>query len=236
MSAILMNGVVNKFMKIRVLLIDEDAEWREHTKGYMEQTDDMWLVGAVATLQAAMAVFSHLDVDVVLWSAPCQGKEEQFDWIQEILEQKADVKVIVLSDSREGKSVWNSLLYGATNYVVKDSGHEEILEVIREAARERASIHFSAAAALRSEFSRLLKERTQKMLTPQEKKLLAYVYLGKNTSEIQELLRIEEHSISNYITSINRKLRTRNRKEAAHKAMRKQLLDDCLKALQNSCM
>ncbi len=223
-------------MKIRVLLIDEDAEWREQTKGYLEQTEDIWLVGAVATMQAAMAVVTYLDVDVLLWSPPCQGKEEHFDWIQEVQEQKAGVKVIVLSDSQEGKLVWNSLLYGAMNYVVKSSGHDEILTVIREALSEQASIHYSAAAALRSEFSRLLKERTQKLLTAQEKKLLAYVYLGKNTAEIQELLRIEEHSISNYITSINRKLRTKNRKEAAHKAMQKRLLDDCLATLQNSCV
>ncbi|RNB57353.1 DNA-binding response regulator [Brevibacillus gelatini] len=213
-------------MSIRVMLIEDDPDWIEGIKWIFQKTSDLILVAAIPSLETGLELVKHLEVDVILLDVMFQQERDGVQAINELLDIKKDVKIIMLSSLEDEKVIWDAYLYGAVNYIVKSTDYNTIPQAIREAYANEAGIHASSAKAIRKAFHRLKEEHFRKLLTPQERRILTYVYLGKTTSEIRTILNIEEKTIDNHITSINRKMQVKNRKEAAQIAKKKGLLLD----------
>ncbi len=211
-------------MKIRILLIEDDPDWIEGIKWILQKTEDMILVAAIPSLETGLELVKHLDVDIILLDIMFNQERDGLQAINQLLDIKKDVKIIMLSSLEDEKVVWDAYLYGAVNYIVKSTDYNTIPQAIREAYANESGIHASSAKAIRKAFHRLKEEHFRKLLTPQERRILTYVYLGKTTPEIRAILNIEEKTIDNHITSINRKLQVKNRKEAAQLAKNKGLL------------
>ncbi|UJF34220.1 response regulator transcription factor [Paenibacillus hexagrammi] len=211
---------------IRVLLVEDDPDWIEGIKWVIEKTEDIILLGSVSTKADAMHLMRHVEVDVVLLDIMLHNKADGLDAIQDMLEMKPGIHVIMLSSMDDEQMVWESFVMGACNYIMKSSQYKDIPVAIREAHNNQAGIHASAAVIVRNQFQRIRKEKISRLLTNQERKILSYVYLGKKTAEIKDLLTIEEHTVENYITSINKKFKTNRRKDAALAAKKLGLLDE----------
>ncbi|MCD1257709.1 response regulator transcription factor [Paenibacillus athensensis] len=212
--------------QIRVLLVEDDEDWIEGIRWMIEKADDLVFLGAARDRTAALQLIQLLDVDVVLLDIMLDQRPDGISLISDMLELRPDAKLIMLSSMEDGAWVSEAFLWGAHNYIVKSSDYHDIPQAIRQAYRDDAGIHPSSARIVRSEFMRIHRERMNKLLTAQEKRLLGLVAEGRSTAQILELLQIEEHSLANHITNINKKLGTKNRKEAAQFAQRKGLLDE----------
>jgi DNA-binding NarL/FixJ family response regulator len=61
-------------------------------------------------------------------------------------------------------------------------------------------------------------------ITSQEKKILSLLIAGKSTKEAAEELHISMSTLRNHISHINQKLHTKNRTEAAMKALKRGII------------
>ncbi|ANA79509.1 DNA-binding response regulator [Paenibacillus glucanolyticus] len=212
-------------MKIRTLLIEDDPEWIDGIKLTIEQSRDIVLIGVLSGNEIELQMIKCLEVEVIVINMNADNDMEVLKAIDSIIDINENIKIIVLSSVEEDRIIWDAYLHGAVNYVVKSAVcSRAITKLIREAHANTLGIHHTSAQAIRREFQRQRKELWSKLLTPQERKILCYVYQGKTTSEIHRILNIEEKTIDNHVTSINRKLQVKNRREAAQVANKKGLL------------
>ncbi|MEW9698041.1 response regulator [Paenibacillus sp. SI8] len=223
-----MSDITNK---IKVFLIEDDPDWIKGIRWLIDEAEDIVIIGTVNHKCDALPVLKHLEVDIVLLDVVLRNKSCGISLIQNIHEVQPNAKIIMIGAMNDGKVVWDCFLQGAINYIVKSSESKEILKAIREAYLNKSSIHPSSAAVIRSEFCSMRRNMFSKMLTNQEKRILALVFQGKKTTDIQEYLGIEIHTIENYIVGINKKLQTKNRKEAARAAKKLGVLEEFLQVL-----
>jgi LuxR family transcriptional regulator, quorum-sensing system regulator BjaR1 len=66
----------------------------------------------------------------------------------------------------------------------------------------------------------LAKTSVDKSLSPREKECLQWTAVGKTSSEISLILKISEHTINHYLSSVCQKLDASNRAHMVSKAMR----------------
>ncbi|CAM4193527.1 response regulator transcription factor [Paenibacillus tarimensis] len=211
-------------MTIRVLLIEDDPDWVEGIKWIIGKTTDILLVAAIPSPEVALQMIPHLEVDVILLDIMFNHTIDGLHAINELLEGNRERKIVMLSSLDDEKVIWDAYLFGAINYIVKSTDYQTIPQAIRDAHNGCAAIHASSAEAIRSQFKQLRQEQARKLLTPQERRILSYVHLGKTTAEICRILCVEEKTIDNHITNINRKLQVKNRRQAAQIALKKGLL------------
>ncbi len=210
--------------KIRILLVESDPMWAEGISKLIGQSDNLLLIGSLDRKQDVLHLIKCLNVDVVLLDMMLESNIEGLSAIQDILEIKPEAKIILMSCREEGKFIWEAFSLGVVNYIVKSSGYHDILTAIHDAYYDKAAIHPSSATVIRKEFRKIRQEKLGSLLTNQERNILRFVDQGKSTSEIRQLLCIEVHTVENYISSINKKLQTKNRKDAVKCAKRLGLL------------
>lgn len=210
--------------KIKVFLVEDDPVWLDCLSAYIEQERDMQLVGMTGSREEAIHLYASLEVDVVLMDVVLtENNLDGLDAAAELLAIKP-TKVIMLTSLDEHEVIMEAFTVGAVNYITKVH-FKEIPDAIRDAYRNRASIHADVAQILRSEFSRLKREELQKLLTPAEKEILQLIGENHTKNQITDLLHIAQNTIKKHVSRIVKKLGVRTGKEAARKARRRGLFD-----------
>jgi len=110
---------------IRVVIADPDPDVRRILKLLLAAEKDMQIVGQAASEQDAVAAAEQLHPDVVLIDASLTAR----DCIKALKSMKEPTRVVVLGLYRE--AALGALTAGASDYVLKDAGHNRLLEAIR---------------------------------------------------------------------------------------------------------
>jgi CheY-like chemotaxis protein len=113
---------------IRVLIADPDPDLRRILAVLLDEEKDVRVVGEAADERDAVAAAERLHPDVVLIDASLTGR----DCIVALKSMKQPAQVVVAGSYREG--AMHALTAGAFDYVLKDAGHNRLLEAIRRAA------------------------------------------------------------------------------------------------------
>jgi DNA-binding NarL/FixJ family response regulator len=187
--------------KIKVLLVDDDAIWREGLRSYLDYDHEIQVVGEANSRASAIAYLEHHEVpDVVLMDINLSGT--LFDGIDTMLEMSElhDCKFIMLTSFQEKNIVHEAFSSGAMNYITKHYV-ESIPQAIKDAYANQSSIHHSASAILRSEWIRLTKH-----VTDREVELLQYMGKGYSLQQISDALHVEKQSVSNSLGRLSKKL------------------------------
>ena len=113
---------------IRVLIADPDPDLRRILAVLLDEEKDVRVVGEAADERDAVAAAERLHPDVVLIDASLAGR----DCVAALKSMKQPAQVVVAGSYREG--AMHALTAGAFDYVLKDAGHNRLLEAIRRAA------------------------------------------------------------------------------------------------------
>ena len=135
-----------------------------------------------------------------------------------IVEALPETRVIMLTSYAEDELLLEAIEAGASGYVLKQIGSDELVTAIERVARGEALIDPSMTpkllrhlrAARRSAMASAFKD-----LTEQELRVLALIAEGKTNREIAQTLFLSEGTVRNYVSSILSKLGLSNRAEAA---------------------
>jgi DNA-binding NarL/FixJ family response regulator len=211
-------------MAIRVLLVDDQALFREGLETLLSVHKDIQVVGQASNGQEALEVAAQVQPDVVLMDvrmpvldgvrATCLLKEAQ-----------PQCRVIVLTTFDDDEYIFDALRTGAAGYLLKDVASARLVEAIRATARGESILEPSVAAKVIAEFTRVSSmvpaaqmEHLVEPLSERELEILALIARGASNKEIASQLFIAEGTVKNHVTHILGKLGVRDRTQAALKA------------------
>jgi DNA-binding NarL/FixJ family response regulator len=217
-------------MTIRILLVDDQALFREGLHTLLSVHDDLDVVGEASNGQEAVDAVEKLAPDVVLMDLRMPVLNGVAA-TRQITDSTANSRVIVLTTFDDDEYVFEGLRAGAVGYLLKDVPSARLVEAIRATARGESFLEPSVAAKVVAEFSRMsdLEARSEsKTAAPQQKlieplserelEILGVLATGASNREIANKLFITEGTVKNHITNILGKLGVRDRTQAALKA------------------
>ncbi len=210
--------------RLRLLLVDDQAMFREGLRLILDQQPDFDVVGEAGDGVAALEAVARLEPDVVLMDLrmPGIGGAEA---TRRIKVSAPLVRVIVLTTFEEDEEVFSALRAGAVGFLLKDAGSAKLGEAIRLAARGESWLQPTVAAKLVAEFSRLTR-RTPAVaagsliepLSPREREVLSCLAEGMSNKEIGRRLAISEGTVKNHMSQVLGKLQVMDRTQAALRA------------------
>jgi DNA-binding NarL/FixJ family response regulator len=211
-------------MAIRVLLVDDQALFREGLETLLSVHRDIQVVGQASNGQEAVEVAAKLQPDVVLMDVrmPILNGVRATRRLKKALPQ---CRVIVLTTFDDDEYVFDALRAGAVGYLLKDVASTRLVEAIRAAARGESILEPSVAAKVIAEFTRVSSmvpaaqmEQLVEPLSERELEILGLIARGASNKEIADQLFIAEGTVKNHVTHILGKLGVRDRTRAALKA------------------
>lgn len=210
-------------MTIRVLLVDDQALFREGLATLLMVWDDLTIVGEAANGEEAITAAQTHRPDVILMDLrmPVLDGVAATRRLRELLPES---RVIVLTTFDDDEHVFEGLRAGAAGYLLKDVSSEKLVEAIRTTARGESFLQPSVAAKVLAEFSRVgatappTQQGLVEPLSERELEILRLVAEGQSNREIGATLFITEGTVKNHVTNILGKLNVRDRTQAALKA------------------
>lgn len=202
---------------IRVLIVDDHAVVRRGIIAFLEETPDIRVVGEAPAGAAALAEIARLAVDrnapeVVLVDLMMPGVDG-IETTKLIKQQHPDTVVIILTSFGEADRVRSALAAGATGYVLKDAGVDELTAAIR--AGKRGEIHLDAAVTRHLTAGLTRPVAAEVILTTREREVLAHVAAGRSNQAIADRLVISERTVRTHVSNILSKLGLASRTQAA---------------------
>jgi DNA-binding NarL/FixJ family response regulator len=201
---------------IRVLIADDQALIREGLTLLLGQFPELEVVGAAADGESAVALAAELRPDVVLMDLVMPGMDG-VDATRQILTAFPRTQVVILSAYADDESIFAAVGAGASGYLTKDSGGEQIRRAI-------ATVH-AGGALLDPHVQRRLLEHVRAGvgkrapepahdLTQRELEVLHLISHGLSNGEIAGRLFVSEATVKTHVNNILAKTHLRDRAQA----------------------
>ena len=210
--------------KIRVLIADDHALFREGLRALLNAMPDIEIVGEASDGEAATAQAEAAQPDVILMDINMPGING-IEATRRILSAHPSPGIIMVTMLEDDASVFAAMKAGARGYVLKGAHHEDILQAIRTVAGGQA-VFGPAIAARMMTFFQNLSASPQSIsptsafpdLTDREREVLELMTQGASNKDIAEKLVISGKTVSNHITNIFSKLQVADRAQAVLRA------------------
>src|SRR4030066_890785 len=203
--------------KQRILLVDDHEIVRLGLKALLERHPNFEVVAEASTAHEAVEKVEALQPDVVVMDIRLPGGSG-IEACEEISENFPTVKVIMLTSYAEDEMLFSAIRAGASGYVLKQIGGEDLVRAIEAVGRGEAMLDPGVTQRVFQEVRRAVKEEEASAfahLSQQEKHVLLLVSEGKTNREIAKQLFLGEGTVRNYVSRILSKLGVNNRAEAA---------------------
>jgi DNA-binding NarL/FixJ family response regulator len=213
---------------ITVMVVDDHPIWREGVARDLQERG-LRVVATAADAAAAVRIASATRPGVVLMDLNL-GATSGVAAIAGILEKLPETRVLVLSASGEHADVLEAVKAGATGYLVKSAGVEELLAAVRRTADGYPVFTPGLAGLVLGEYRRLADEPSGRgaapAITERETEVLRLVAKGLTARQIGERLRLSHRTVESHVQNTLRKLQLHNRAQLVRYAIEQGLADD----------
>lgn len=196
---------------ISVLIVDDHTVVRAGLASLLTTADDIALVGSASNGLEAVAQYRELEPDIVLMDLSMPVLDGVAA-TQQILDADPDARVIVLTSLTEDRRILDALQAGATGYLLKDAGPDELIAAIRAAAAGNSPLDPRAARVLLASQRGL---RPARELSAREEGVLRLVVDGLPNKLIARKLGISERTVKAHLTNVFQRLGVTDRTQAA---------------------
>ncbi len=210
--------------RIRVLVVDDQALFREALVALLAVQSGIEVVGEAANGEEAVEAVGRLRPDVVLMDL----RMPVLDGVGATRRLRVDhpgVRVLALTTFDGDAEVFPALRAGAVGYLLKDASTERLVEAVVAADRGESVLAPSVAAKLVARVAALPEpapgpapQPLVDPLTDRELEVLRHLAAGKSNREIARAVFLSEGTVKNHVTSILAKLGARDRTQAALRA------------------
>src|SRR3954468_2472626 len=212
--------------KIRVLLADDHALFRQGLRQLLELEDDIEVVGDASDGQEAQTLVRQLRPDVVLMDINMPDVDG-ITATRTILNEFPRTSIVILTMYREDDYAFQAVRAGARGYLLKNAGSQDVVRAVRVTSQGASMIDPTLVPSLLREFHRLVNNTgTPKVerLNDREMTLLRMLVDGKSNKEIASELDLAESTVKNNLSLLFQKLGARDRTQAAVYAIARGLL------------
>jgi len=204
-------------MTLKLLLVDDHEVVRVGLRTVLSRQEDMQVADEAATGQEAVRKALQIQPDIVLMDVRMIGMSG-IEACREITRAAPSVKVIMLTSYADDETVFESISAGASGYVLKQIGSDDLIKAIRTVGAGYSTLDPSATSRV---FSRMRQQARKRengpfaALTDQELRALSLLAEGRTNREIAQMLGLGEGTVRNYVSGMFAKLDVTNRAEAA---------------------
>jgi len=210
---------------IRILIADDHEVVRIGLAALLDRQHGFRVVGEAASGDEAVRLARALRPDVVVMDIRMPGGSGT-DACRSITAELPDTPVVMLTSYADEEALFEAISAGASGYVLKRIGSDELVTAVRTVAEGRSMLDPAVTAtvlerlrsAAHAEESGAFTE-----LTEQERRVLAHLANGSSNREIAAAMELAEKTVRNYVSSILGKLGLASRAQAAAFAIRNRL-------------
>jgi len=204
-------------MSINVALVEDDTGVRESLAILINGTSGFRCSGAYPSGEAALKQLCGNFPDVVLMDINLP-RMSGIECVAKMKAMRPELQILMLTVYEDSNQIFESLMAGASGYLIKEAPPAEILEAIVDVRR--------GGSPMSSHIARKVVQYFQKRgqipevadnLSDRENEVLTYLAKGYRYKEIAELLSISVLTVRSHLRRIYEKLHVRSRTEAVVK-------------------
>lgn len=202
---------------IRVLLIDDSPIIRLGLRSALEDCADIQIVGEAGTAAEGEAAVQKLQPDIALLDLHLPDKSGLLA-CRAIRSQRPETKILVLTSSSSERNLKEAMQAGALGYLLKDNDGRTLATALRAVMNGQPVLDPSMS----DQVMNLVRHRGEPspadrlgQLSPQERKVVAFLADGLTNKEIGDRLNLTEKTVKNYLATIFTKLNISRRSQAA---------------------
>lgn len=207
---------------LRILLVEDDAVTRDRIASVVSSYHEFELIAAVGTRAEADEILDNASIDILLTDLdlPDGNGARLIERVRDI----PSITALVITVFGDEKHVVSAIQAGASGYLLKDGGAEDIIQAILDMQQGGSPISPSIARYLLKHFKPQSPapdtlQRDQPSLTKREKEVIDLIAKGFTYGEIAELLHLSTHTVTSHIKNTYKKLSVSSRGEAVYEAM-----------------
>ncbi len=202
---------------IQVLIIDDSPIIRLGLRSALEDYPDIAIVAEAGTAADGVAAVTRHKPDVVLLDLHLPDKSG-IQACRELLKSRPGTMVLILTSNSNERNVQDAMLAGAKGYLLKDNDGATLAAALRSAAGGNSVLDSSMTGQVLNlvrHRGSLSAEEKFNQLSPQERRVVAFLAEGKTNKEIGDQLGLTEKTVKNYLATIFTKLNIARRAQAA---------------------
>ena len=204
---------------IRALLVDDHAVMRAGFRMILEAAGDIAVVGEAATGVEGVAAASALQPDVVCMDVQMPDMDGLEATRRIVADPEIAAAVVVVTTFDRDDYLFSALSAGASGFLLKNAGPEELVAAVRIAAAGDALLAPEVTRRVIARFadgeasapSRRLVPVGVPELTEREGEVLRLVAQALSNAEIAERLYIGEATVKTHVSNVLQKLGARDR-------------------------
>jgi DNA-binding NarL/FixJ family response regulator len=202
---------------ISVSIVEDDQRVRESLAVLINGADNIRCLATYATGEAALEEVIRKKPDVILMDINLPGMSG-IECVRKLKAQMPKLQVLMLTMYEDDEKVFQSLVAGASGYLVKRTSPAELLKAIEEVHSGASPMSGKIARTVVEYFQTLQSAKPQQeYLSKREEEILALLVKGYRYKEIAEALSIGFETVRSHLKNIYDKLHVHSRTEAVVK-------------------
>lgn len=209
---------------IRVLLVDDHEMVRFGFRTILGAHDDLVVVGEASTGAEAIARAEELHPDVICMDVQMPDMDGLTATREIVADSSIQAAVLILTTFDRDDYLFSALTAGASGFLLKNSGPENLVAAIRTLATGDALLspaltrrvieRFSQTGSARPEPAPASPSPDLDRLTAREREVLQLLAQGLSNGEIAGQLFLGEATVKTHVSNILQKLQLRDRIQA----------------------
>jgi len=208
-------------LPIKVVIVEDQAWLRENLLKEINGDPQLSCVNAYRTAEAALRGIPNDQPDVVLMDINLPGMDG-VECVKQLKIQLPELRCLMLTVYEESEKIFNSLLAGASGYLLKRTSTQELLDAIRQVHGSGSPMSSSIARKVVAYFNQMgaAKDDGVAALSPREQQVLELLAKGSAYKDIAHQLSLSIETVRMNVKHIYSKLHVHSRGEAAAKYLK----------------
>ncbi|GAA1275144.1 response regulator transcription factor [Kitasatospora nipponensis] len=203
--------------QIRVFLLDDHEVVRRGVHELLSVEDDIEVVGEAGSAAEALARIPAVNPDVAVLDVRLPDGNG-VEVCREIRSRRPEIRCLMLTSFSDDEALFDSIMAGASGYVLKAIRGSDLLSAVRDVAAGRSLLDPVATSRVLERLREGGGEKEDEklaQLTRQERRILDLIGEGMTNRQIGGELHLAEKTVKNYVSSLLAKLGMARRTQAA---------------------
>lgn len=206
---------------VRVVIADDHPILVLGLQEILRLSTQIEIIGTAHTGEEALYLVEAMQPDVLLLDIEMPDMSG-LEVARHLYQNKAAVRILVLSAHAEPKYVQQMVGYGVAGYLLKDEAARELVKAVETVMYDQ-SRWFSSS--IRTQFNQQATDPSaQQELSKREVEVLRWLTIGMTNYIIAQTLQISEKTVEKHLATIYHKLNVRSRTEAAILAVQEKII------------